>query len=135
MPRLPHGTEMTPATLDNARNAVADRIAGIPLGPAIVKPVDRRRFDLLFLDLQDDDKNLLPVSQQTRDALVELGEAMADDGTDAPAGDTKTLSAAFTYFGQFVDHDITLDQNAQPGSTPPILPDLQPLELEVIREE
>jgi hypothetical protein len=80
MPRLPHGTEMTPATLDNARSAVADRIADIPLGPAIVKPVDRRRFDLLFLDLQDDPNNLLPESQQTRDALVELGEAMADQG-------------------------------------------------------
>ena len=135
MPRLTHGMIINPETVREADEAVNERIAQEPLGFARVKPVDLRRFDFLFLDLQDDDKNLLPVSQQTRDALVDLGEAMADDGTDAPAGDTKNLSAAFTYFGQFVDHDITLDQNAQPGSTPPIQPDLEPLELEVIREE
>jgi len=126
---------INPETVREADEAVSERIAQESLGFARVKPVDLRRFDFLFLDLQDDDKNLLPVSQQTRDALEELGEAMADDGTDAPAGDTKTLSAAFTYFGQFVDHDITLDQNAQPGSTPPIQEDLKPLDLEVIREE
>jgi Animal haem peroxidase len=135
MPRLPHGMIINPETVREADEAVNERIAQESLGFARVKPVDLRRFDFLFLDLQDDDKNLLPVSQQTRDALVKLGKEMADDGTDAPAGDTKTLSAAFTYFGQFVDHDITLDQNAQPGSTPPIQPDLEPLELEVIREE
>jgi hypothetical protein len=134
MPRLPHGTEMTPATLDNARNAVADRIAGIPLGPAIVKPVDRRRFDLLFLDLQDDPDNLLPVSQQTRDALVELGEAMADQGADDPTGDTKHLSAAYTYFGQFVDHDITFETSSATGSQL-TAPDLEPLPLNRIRQE
>jgi hypothetical protein len=134
MPRLPHGTEMTPATLDNARSAVADRIADIPLGPAIVKPVDRRRFDLLFLDLQDDPNNLLPESQQTRDALVELGDAMADQGADDPAGDTKNLSAAYTYFGQFVDHDITFETSSATGSQL-TAPDLEPLPLNRIRQE
>jgi hypothetical protein len=134
MPRLPHGTEMTPATLDNARNAVADRIADIPLGPTIVKPVDRRRFDLLFLDLQDDPNNLLPESQQTRDALVELGEAMADQGADDPAGDTNNLSAAYTYFGQFVDHDITFETSSATGSQL-TADNLKPLPLNRIRQE
>jgi hypothetical protein len=133
MPRLPHGLEMIPATLDGARNAVAASIAGIPLGPALVKPVDRRRFDYLFLDLQDDPDNLLPVSQQTRDSLVALGEAMADQGADDPAGDS-AIPAAYTYLGQFVDHDITLEVSSATGSQLTD-PDLQPLPLNRIRQE
>lgn len=146
MPRLPHGMNINPKTVRNARDAVADHIAKEPLGFALVKPVDLQRFDFLFLDLQDDDQNLLPVSQETRDNLVALGEEMAEPVVDPPEvsgpnnpdrdpnRDAK-FSAAFTYFGQFVDHDITLDQNATPGSTPPIEEDLEPLSLEVIREE
>jgi hypothetical protein len=133
MPRLPHGLEMIPDTLDGARNAVADRIADIPLGPAIVKPVDRRRFDYLFLNLQDDPDNLLPVSQQTRDSLVALGEAMADQGADDPAGDS-AIPAAYTYLGQFVDHDITLEVSSATGSQLTD-PDLRPLPLDRIRQE
>lgn len=56
MPRLPHGMEITPDPVGNARNAVADRIAGIPLGPAMIKSVDLRRFDSLFPGLQDNPK-------------------------------------------------------------------------------
>jgi hypothetical protein len=125
---------MSPATLDNARKAVVDSISGIPLGPAIVKPVDRRRFDYLFLDLQDEPDNLLPESQGTRNALVELGEAMADQGADDPARDTNDLSAAYTYFGQFVDHDITFETSSAPGSVL-IAEDLEPLPLNRIRQE
>jgi hypothetical protein len=147
MPRLPHGMIINPETVRKADEALVESLAQEPLGFARDKPVDLRRFDFLFLDLQDDDKNLLPVSRKTRDALVDLGEAMAEPFVEPnevggpndpfdrdPERDAK-FSAAFTYFGQFVDHDITLDQNAQPGSTPPIQPDLKPLPLEVIREE
>ena len=69
MPRLPHGMGITPETVSNARNAVANRIADVPLGFAVVKLVDLRRFDFLFLELQDDKNNLLPEAQETRDAL------------------------------------------------------------------
>jgi hypothetical protein len=147
MPRLPHGMIINPETVRKADEAINESIAQELLGFARDKPVDLRRFDFLFLNLQDDDKNLLPVSRETRDALVDLGEAMAEPFVEPsevggpndpfdrdPERDAK-FSAAFTYFGQFVDHDITLDQNAQPGSTPPIQPDLEPLLLEVIREE
>src|SRR5215208_1122058 len=135
MPRLPHGMDITPDTVRNARNAVDAQIADVPLGFAVTKPVDLRRFDFLFLDLQDDPENLLPVSQDTRDALVALGEAMADAGGDDPAKDTDPpISAAYTYFGQFVDHDITLEASSAPGSQL-TAPDLQPLPLNRIREE
>jgi hypothetical protein len=133
MPRLPHGLDVTPDTVANARSAVADRIADVPLGPTMVKPVDVRRFDFLFLGLQNDPDNLLPVSQETRDALVGLGEAMADQGADDPAGDS-SISAAYTYLGQFVDHDITFETSSATGSQL-TAPDLEPLPLNRIRQE
>jgi hypothetical protein len=44
-------------------------------------------------------------------SLKELGEAMIvnDPDTRYPAGDNDTVPAGYTYLGQFVDHDITLD--------------------------
>lgn len=67
--------------------------------------------------------------ETTPDKLTKLGEAMVDVGLevkdangnprlgpdgkpvkkDNPDGDNPTVPAGFTYFGQFVDHDITLD--------------------------
>jgi hypothetical protein len=115
MPRLPHGFMIDPQTVDAAREAVAERIAEDPLAFAMVKRVEfERRFDFLFPKLQENPDNLLPVARKTRDALVALGKAMADDGTDAPAGDMRNLSAAYTYFGQFVDHDITFEKTLNP---------------------
>jgi len=61
------------------------------------------------------------------DALFELAEAMKDklaaSGDTGPAGDNPNVPAGYTYLGQFVDHDITLDttpleqQNADPLAT------------------
>jgi len=41
--------------------------------------------------------------------LLELAKAMKDDPADGPSGDNHNVPAGFTYLGQFVDHDITLD--------------------------
>jgi hypothetical protein len=142
MPRLPHGVNFTPEDARNARKAVDDRIADVSLGFAMVKPVDLRRFDFLFLRLQDDPDNLLPESQDTVKALEALGKAMVEEGEvgspNDPDKDTSRdadFSAAFTYFGQFVDHDITLDADATPGTPPPAVENLEPLPLEDIREQ
>jgi hypothetical protein len=136
MPRSLHGrVEVTEDTLGEACEAVAERVAEVGPGFAVVKRVEfERRFDFLFLELQDDPDNLLPVTQKTRDDLVKLGDAMADRGRDAAAGDSN-FSSAFTYFGQFVDHDITLEKSGQPGMKPPVEEDLTPLPLEDIREQ
>jgi hypothetical protein len=43
------------------------------------------------------------------DALFELAQAMKDPDPADPAGDNPGIPAGFTYLGQFVDHDLTLD--------------------------
>jgi len=138
MPRWVHGrSEVTEETLNEAREELADRIADLGPAFALVKRVEfERRFDFLFLELQNDPNNLLPEAQKTRNDLVRLGEAMADEGTDAAAGDSDpAFSAAYTYFGQFVDHDITLEKSGQPGMAPPVDPNLTPLPLQEIRDQ
>jgi hypothetical protein len=47
--------------------------------------------------------------QASDDKLFALAEAMKDPDPAAPAGDNPTIPAGFTYLGQFVDHDLTLD--------------------------
>src|SRR5918993_5598030 len=136
MPRSLHGRiKVTDDTLAKAREEVLERISEVETGFAVVKRLEfKRRFDFLFLELQDDPVNLLPVSRATRDALRDLGEAMADPNLNVADGDAN-FSAAYTYFGQFVDHDITLEKSSQPGMKPPVEPDLEPLPLEEIREQ
>ena len=49
----------------------------------------------------------LPALHVDDDKLVPLAQAMLDD--DAAAQDNPNIPAGFTYLGQFIDHDITLD--------------------------
>src|SRR5262245_47153182 len=49
----------------------------------------------------------LPFNATTQALLTQLGNLMGDAGRDA--GADSTIPAGYTYFGQFVDHDITLD--------------------------
>ena len=43
------------------------------------------------------------------DNIRKIAAAMLDDGLDDPAEDNPNLQAGYTYFGQFVDHDVTFD--------------------------
>jgi len=106
MPRLPHGR--TPSSRDvQAAEATLTRIsAQVTLGFAVTAPIDLHDFDYMFLVLQDDPTNLLPVADDMPEKLKALGRAMED--RDEAAGDSN-IPAAYTYFGQFVDHDITLE--------------------------
>jgi hypothetical protein len=54
----------------------------------------------------------LPSFTPSQQSLTELGEAMNDPSPNTADGDNLNVPAGFTYLGQFVDHDITLDTTA-----------------------
>jgi hypothetical protein len=66
-------------------------------------PLFEGRFGRLFRSL--------PAPRPSREALIALGKAMADKA--GPSADNDKIPAGYTYFGQFVDHDITFDPLSQ----------------------
>ena len=57
---------------------------------------------------------LPPLNQQTNDQLAELAQGMLEGvATDNPKG----TAAGITFFGQFIDHDLTLDNEPPPTDT------------------
>ncbi len=80
-------------------------------------PGAKPTFNFMFGSLADDPSNRLPEGQATIDALRALGVAMAND----PISTESIIPAAYTYFGQFIDHDITktvFDESLQPPGGP-----------------
>ncbi|MFY9618245.1 MAG: heme peroxidase family protein [Pyrinomonadaceae bacterium] len=129
--RLGHGEPITIEQFDGARESLVASVTDVPLAFAAGQPVDLKDFDFLFPDLQNDPNNLLPEAATTPANLVRLGKTMIDNiGNDA-AGDAD-ISALMTYFGQFIDHDITLELASAdlPTLTSPAL---TPLPLDEIR--
>src|SRR3954447_5160564 len=118
MARLPHGQAVTPELLGITRRTLAEREQQVAQGPqqfaAAAVPEDLNAFDFLFPDLQKDPANLLPELTQTVSNLKQLSFAMVDLNQ---RGDDSPIPAAYTYFGQFVDHDVTLE--VQPADLPP----------------
>jgi hypothetical protein len=112
---LPNGTPL-------ARAAELAGIAhGVELRGMYLPTKDRLaegRFGLMF--------KRLPPYAPSDDLLVALGKTMMEDQTVPDASFLNTsprLFAGFTFFGQFIDHDITLDttplnlQQADPDAT------------------
>jgi hypothetical protein len=64
-------------------------------------------FDYFFPEAARSGLCLLPASEATALALRDLGSAMADPGDTAGEPLDSTIPAIYTYFGQFIDHDIT----------------------------
>ena len=130
--RLAHGESLTIEQFDSAREGVAARVASVPFAFATAQPVDLKDFDFLFPDLQNDPNNLLPESTTTVANLTRLGKTMIDNSGNDPAGDSD-ISALMTYFGQFIDHDITLELAS--ADLPTLTnPALAPLPLDQIRD-
>jgi nucleoid-associated protein YgaU len=131
MPRVGHGSLSTPGKLPQSHAALAERAAEVDLGFAVAAPATLQDFDFLFPELQDDPDKLLPRSATTVKRLKELGRTMVDPG--AATGDG-TVPAIYTYFGQFVDHDITFETSS--FQTADLLaPGLAPLPVARIRDE
>ena len=106
--RLGHGQTITIEQFQQARASVAESVSEIPLAFTAAQPVDLKDFDFMFPKLQKNANNLLPEATTTPANLARLGQTMIDASGNDPAGDS-TISAIMTYFGQFIDHDITLE--------------------------
>jgi heme peroxidase len=132
MPRLSHGAVVDLDAFRASRAAVRKASEDISLAFAAVTPVDLQDFDFLFPNLQRDPANLLPESPDTVNNLIQLGKAMRDTDPRDPAGNAD-IPAAYTYFGQFVDHDITLEATSDKLKNI-FDPNLTPLTLDEIRE-
>jgi hypothetical protein len=120
MARLPHGQVVTPGMVQIARRTQAERSEEVarsaPRALAAAASVDYLNdFDFLFPDLQKDPANLLVESPQTVSDLKQLSFSMVDLNQRGGANDSP-IPAAYTYFGQFVDHDVTLE--VQPADLP-----------------
>lgn len=85
------------------------RYHGEPITPAAAKSLPKTMAlagpsaHYMFGVLAADPANRLPDGATTIAALKTLGEAMASD----PSSAESSIPAAYTYFGQFIDHDIT----------------------------
>jgi len=62
--------------------------------------------------------NLPGFTTPTQQQIADLAQRMLDPNADA--GDNPGMTSGFTYFGQFLDHDLTLD--ASPPPTGPVDP-------------
>ena len=132
MPRLGHGRVITEGDLIKAEKDLAEASARSPIAFAVVGRPDVHRFDFLFPALQEDEANLLPRTADKPAQLKSLGAAMVD--ADA-VGEDSQIPAAYTYFGQFVDHDITLEAADSSATLDQLLdPAMGPLTLVQIRD-
>jgi hypothetical protein len=85
-------------------------VRGLTFAPS--SPFFNGRFGRLFRSLSPADFG--NDDQESEAALTKLGQAMVSepdpaDPKDGPDNEESGIPAAFTYFGQFIDHDLTFD--------------------------
>ena len=115
MPRILHGQVIPVNTVEVAADILGGPESAIAQEVQQALKDDLRAFAFLFPALQNDPNNLLPETPDTRDHLVLLGQTMRDPGpSDETNPGESTIPAIYTYFGQFVDHDVTLEAASAP---------------------
>lgn len=107
MARLSHGSAVF---LDEQDNAIEDDHEMGAVNPNLVPCPEPSAFDYLFPELQGDE-HLLPPEPDMAERLIALGNSMGEplqNGVPDPGFDS-TIPSAYTYLGQFITHDISLD--------------------------
>lgn len=104
--KISHGVIPTRERLEKAETTVRNlnRDLDLPFSFAITSGTSR--FDYLFPDLQTAEA-LLPESPATYAGLVRLGDTMREP--IGGQGADSSIPSAYTYFGQFIDHDVTFE--------------------------
>lgn len=97
MQRLAHGSNPASEFSDDITAAPAD-------GPTPEAAPAAVPFSFMFPSLSDDDNNLLTPLEKTLNDLARLGASMQDKDDDTQFN--SSIPAAYTYFSQFVVHDI-----------------------------
>jgi len=72
-------------------------------------------FGYMLPDAAASEECLLPVGERTMDALIALGDAMGEASTPPDPSLDSQIPAAFTYLGQFIDHDVTARTDREHG--------------------
>ena len=141
-----HGGQILP---DDAPNAepTTDKLEEVSLLSSVVaeRSLEAPRlaevstpFNYLFDDLaaQFPAQHLPGDSAAVTAALKRLGEAMAEPapprGEELQPTGNSTIPPVYTYWGQFIDHDITANTDRQNTVTDITVDDLRPLEPEVV---
>lgn len=117
--RFIDGPNITPDKLAEAINGLRRGRPARAMFPVIPK---ESRYDFLFDDFQDRPAMLLDPDPQTAHYLIRLGETMVDPNPFDSSSDSD-IPSAITYFGQFIDHDVTKQSLVnQPTFQNPITP-------------
>lgn len=104
--KISHGVIPQLERLHEAIDVVSDlnRDVDLPFSFAITSGTSC--FGYLFPDLQTEEA-LLPESPATRPRLINLGLTMVDPASESTPN--SVIPSGYTYFGQFIDHDITFE--------------------------
>lgn len=140
MPRAYHGRIPSLTQLTSAADRIdkVNKDVSFPFDVAISQVATP--FDYMFPELQQPEM-LLPdlvapangrPAIDIRLALLNLGATMGESPESSPLD--SFIPSAYTYFGQFLDHDITLETKSDSLANLSD-PDLEPLPLETIRAE
>jgi hypothetical protein len=111
MARMLHGQTVSLDQVQKALDKIRETNNFLGLASAPAKIVGLTPFDYMFPRLQDEPDALLPPTKEVVQNLIDLGKTM-----NAPTGQkdsASTIPAAYTYFGQFVAHDITLELQSE----------------------
>jgi hypothetical protein len=105
MKPLSHGALL----LDNTELTPPPAIPGLK----VVACKKTTRFDYLFRDLPKSSKDYLPDTDATgapmAQTLINLGNSMTDPDSDGDPPVVPPIPSAYTYFGQFITHEIVFE--------------------------
>lgn len=127
---------MNATQTETAAPAVAGRVVeNVGHGEVLRRQAHVSDFGYLLADLVGDEAAHLPAADppQVIALLRRLGGAMAEPA--ASPAPPSTIPAAYTYWGQFIDHDLTLEDSADPRLQQPAIADpaLRPVDAATVR--